>query len=307
VHSASFPAIGTTATVAVTDGAGLAVGIDRLRLRLAELDRTCSRFRDDSELSAVNAAAGQTVTISPLLAELVSVGLAAAEATNGLVDPLLGTGMRAIGYDRTYALVRTRAGWKIEQPAAMPGRWRAVELDRERLRLRLPRGAELDLGATAKAWAADAAARAIAAELRSGTLVSLGGDIAVAGAPPPGGWPIGIADDHAARPEAVDTVVTLASGGLATSSTTVRRWPTDSGEAHHLLSPRTGLPARSRWRTVSVVARTCLEANVAATAAVLLSDAASAWLERRGLPARLVARDSDVLVASGWPLDTAAA
>ena len=307
MHSASFPAIGTTATVAVTDGAGLAAGIDRLRLRLAELDRTCSRFRDDSELSAVNAAAGQTVTISPLLAELVSVGLAAAEATDGLVDPLLGADMRAVGYDRTYALVRTRAGWKIERPAAISGRWRAVELDRERLRLRLPRGAELDLGATAKAWAADAAARTIAAELRAGTLVSLGGDIAVAGAPPAGGWPIGIADDHAARPEAVDTVVALASGGLATSSTTVRRWPTDGGEAHHLLSPRTGLPARSRWRTVSVVARTCLEANVAATAAVLLSDAASAWLERRGLPARLVARDSEVLVASGWPLDTAAA
>ena len=282
-------------------------GIDLLRLRLAELDRTCSRFRDDSELSAVNAAAGQRVTISPLLAELVSVGLAAAEATNGLVDPLLGAGMRAVGYDRTYALVRTRAGWKIERPAAIRGA--GV----------LSSSTESGCGCGCRAAPSSTSARPrrhgrptgprgrSPGELRSGTLVSLGGDIAVAGAPPPGGWPIGIADDHAARPEAVDTVVALASGGLATSSTTVRRWPTDSGEAHHLLSPRTGLPARSRWRTVSVVARTCLDANVAATAAVLLSDAASAWLERRGLPARLVARNSDVLVASGWPLDTAAA
>ena len=235
------------------------------------------------------------------------MALAAAEATGGLVDPSLGADMRAVGYDRTYALVRSRAGWKIEQPVPTPRRWRAIELDRERLRLRMPRGVELDLGATAKAWAADAAARVIAAESGAGTLVSLGGDVAVAGAPPAGGWPIGIADDHAAPPAAVDTVVSLATGGIATSSTTVRRWPTETGEAHHLLSPHTGLPAHSRWRTVSVAARTCLDANVAAAAALLLSADAPAWLERRGLPARLVARDGEVHVAAGWPLEAAAA
>jgi thiamine biosynthesis lipoprotein len=170
--------------------------------------------------------------------------------------------------------------------------------------LRIPRGVELDLGATAKAWASDHAARTIAAQTGCGVLVSLGGDIAVAGG---SAWPIRIAEDHTEPLDGRGPIVSIESGGLATSSTTVRRWRTDVGEAHHVLDPSTGRPAESCWRTASVAAATCLDANVAATAAIVLSHAAAAWLEDRQLPARLVGAGGKVEVVGGWPADQVAA
>ena len=165
---------------------------------------------------------------------------------------------------------------------------RQVTLDVERRRLRVPEGVALDLGATAKAFAADRAARLIARAIGGGALVSLGGDIAVAGAAPGSGWRVLVTDAHDSPLDGPGQQVALAVGGLATSSTTERRWPTSHGEMHHLLDPSTGLPALTPWTTVSVAARSCLEANIASTAAILLGDSAPAWLSQRGLPARLV-------------------
>src|SRR5439155_25516009 len=102
--------------------------------------------------------------------------------------------------------------------------WRRVELDEDRRSIRIPAGVELDLGATARAPAADRAAAAAADATGAGVLVSLGGDIAVAGPTPPGGWPVRIADDHRASLDGPGPVVGVESGGLATSSVTVRRW-----------------------------------------------------------------------------------
>jgi thiamine biosynthesis lipoprotein len=296
MRTASFAAIGTTARIAVTDDSALGFARDELARRLALLDASCSRFRPKSELSRANERAGRLVVLSPLLAELVAVALAAARSTCGLVDPTLGRAMRAAGYDRTFALVRARGRWTVAEPH--PGQWADVRLDGRTLRA--PRGVELDLGATAKAWAADDAAGAIAVATGAGVLVSLGGDIAVAGTAPDGGWPVRIADDHAA-PSRGDPVVAIEDGGLATSSTTVRRWDTTEGEAHHLLDPVTGRPAAGHWRTVTVAASTCVGANVAATAAIVLSRSARPWLDRHRLPARLVARDGRVTTTSGWP------
>lgn len=307
MRSTSFGALGTTAVVAVAAESALQAARTALALDLEQLDETCSRFRADSELSRANACAGTVVRVSPLLAELLGVALAAAVATDGRVDPTLGSELRAAGYDRTFALLRDRGRWMPAPPRRRGAPWRAIRLDPVRLTLHAPAGVELDLGATAKAWAADRSARAIADTTGSGVLVSLGGDVAAAGTPPPGGWPIRIADDHAAPADASDPVVSIATGGVATSSTTVRRWRTDRGDAHHLLDPQTGTPLSSCWRTVSVAASTCVDANVASTAAIVLSEAAPAWLEARGLPARLVGGDGTVVATGGWPAERAAA
>jgi thiamine biosynthesis lipoprotein len=181
-----------------------------------------------------------------------------------------------------------------------------VELDDDERLLLVPDGVELDLGATAKAWAADRAAHRIAAAAGTGVLVSLGGDVAVAGAAPNGGWPVRIADDHAAPLESPGPVVAISSGGLATSSTVVRRWPTDEGEAHHILDPRTGRPAVTPWRAVSVAAASCVDANVASTTAIVLGEPALEWLAARELPARVVRRDGSVATVGGWPEEFAA-
>ncbi|HEU5419375.1 MAG TPA: FAD:protein FMN transferase, partial [Streptosporangiaceae bacterium] len=107
--------------------------------------------------------------------------------------------------------------------------------------------------------------------------------------------------DHAAGPEAPGQTVAITAGGLATSSTTVRTWTAVGRQVHHIIDPATGEPARSCWRTVSVTAGSCADANTASTAAIILSESAPAWLARHGLPARLVRSDGTVLTAGGWP------
>jgi len=176
-----------------------------------------------------------------------------------------------------------------------------VHLDQQSRSVRLDNGAQLDLGATAKARAADQCAGQIAGQLRCAVLVSLGGDVAVAGGSPAGGWLIRVTDDHAAPDTAPGQTVAIASGGLATSSTTVRTWSAGGRLVHHIVDPATGAPAASCWRTVSVAAGTCTDANTASTAAIIRGADAPAWLSGLGLPARLVGHDGTVLTTAGCP------
>jgi len=305
--AASFSALGTTATVAVLNPTRLPAAQNQLARWLETVDRTCSRFRPDSELARANAAAGTTVSVSPLFARFLRFALEAARTTDGRVDPTLGIHLREAGYDRTFELVRERQSWRISRRTGRGPTWRSVALDETRQSLCVPPGVELDLGATAKALATDDAATQIAASCGTGVLVSLGGDLAIAGPPPPGGWPILIADDHAAPVGTVGPTVAVVTGGLATSSTAVRRWRTDAGEAHHILDTRTCGPAVTPWRTVSVAATSCYDANVAATAALVLGEAAVEWLAERRLPARCVRRDGSVVKVGGWPAEVEAA
>jgi FAD:protein FMN transferase len=134
-------------------------------------------------------------------------------------------------------------------------------------------------------------------------LVSLGGDMAIAGAAPREGWRVRVTDDHRSDASAPGQWVTLRGGGLATSSTTVRQWRNAEGTAHHLIDPRTGRSAASLWRTVSVTAASCLDANIASTAAVIRGERALPWLSSLGLPSRLVGADGRVRRVAGWPTD----
>ncbi|MGV8967769.1 MAG: FAD:protein FMN transferase [Cellulomonas sp.] len=183
VAAADWTAIGTLVRVAVTDDGALPSARHLLEADLAALDAACSRFRADSEVCALARADGKPVRISPVLAEALGVALDAARLTDGDVDPTVGNALVGLGYDRDFDdLVDgvIRSG-----PAAG---WQHVELDRARRTVTVPAGVLLDLGATAKAWAADRAATRISAALGVGLLVSLGGDIRVAGPVPAGGW-----------------------------------------------------------------------------------------------------------------------
>lgn len=301
VHASSWPAIGTTVTVVAPSAAAL----DRARAvaeaELDALDRACSRFRPDSELTAVNSRAGTWVTVSQTCAEVVEAALRVAGMTSGLVDPTVGRAVRLLGYDDDFDVVARRPPAPVVRVGPAPG-WRGVRIDPAGRRLRVPAGVELDLGATAKAWCADRTAARAAAETGAGVVVNLGGDLALGGPPPGGGWAVRIADDHTA-PRPGDPVVDLAGGGLATSSTVRRAWARGTGTAHHVVDPRTGEPAAGPWRTVSVAAGTCVDANAAATAALVLGPAAPGWLAARGLPSRLVHRDGRITTVAGWPAD----
>jgi thiamine biosynthesis lipoprotein len=297
--TATFPALGTTALVVVDRPDALDEAQALLRTGLEDIDMACSRFRDDSELSRVNAAAGEVVEIGELLTRALVVALRAAELSGGDVDPTVGRAMDDIGYDRDFRLVERRGPSWLVRVEPVPG-WRSVLLDPRARRVRIPRGVSLDLGATAKALAADRAAAAIADAIGAGALVGLGGDIAVAGQAPPGGWPIRVVEDHR-RPEGEGQTVAISGGGLATSSTTVRRWRAGNAEQHHIVDPRRGCSASEVWRTVTVAAPTCVEANIASTAAIVRGRDATRQLERTALPARLVRADGEVVRVCEWP------
>ena len=304
IGRSAFPALGTSAVVLTTDPSRLDVARAVVEDEVAAIDLACSRFRPDSELQRVNSAGGRPCAVSALLIEAVEAALWAARATDGDLDPTVGEVMEVLGYDRDFADIPPDAG-PLVRVGKVPG-WRRISVDRDRSRLRLPSGTVLDLGATAKALAADRAARRAAEVSRCGVLVSLGGDIATAGEAPAPGWSVRVADAHTSGPEVEGQTISIVTGGLATSSTTVRRWLRAGRAVHHIVEPRTGLPATEVWRTVSVAAASCLDANVAATAAIIRGEAASAWLSDLGLPARLVHPDGSVVRVGGWPPDEGA-
>jgi len=297
--SASWRALGTLVQLVVTQPACLAEARQLLTRDLAEVDAACSRFRADSEIRALTG--GRPQPISPLLAEAIGVALRAARLTDGDVDPTVGAAMSAVGYDRNFEKIEPNGpaiGLTVRQ---VPG-WHQVRLDGQTLTL--PAGVQLDLGATAKAWAADRSAARIARQLGTGVLVSLGGDIAVAGPPPTTGWRIRVQDVTGAPgdpPAGPYALIAIRDGGLATSSTAARRWQRGGDVLHHILDPRTSLPAEPVWRTVSVAAGSCADANAASTAAVIRGRRALGWLTRLGLPARLVDATGVVFTVAGWP------
>jgi FAD:protein FMN transferase len=304
----TWKALGTTVVLRMTDVGQMNRAVALCECELEAIDRACSRFRSDSDLERVNASAGAWVTVGPLLLEAVEVALRAAVLSNGLVDPTLGGAMAIAGYSRDWATLTHPDEQTTETVGPKPtvavrraGGWQSVELRPEESTLRIPAGVRLDLGATAKALAADRAAQAIHAATGAGVLVGLGGDIAVAGRPPSGGWAIRVTDDHRAGAGAPSQTIAVSDGAIATSSTTVRRWLQGNAVMHHILDPATGAPVVGPWRTVSVAAASCVDANIASTTAIVRGASAPTWLSEQRLPARLVSRTGSVRLVGGWP------
>lgn len=296
--------LGTVAELVVTNSGDLFDASELLNRELERIDRVASRFRADSELTALNAAAGTDVPVSEDLYEAVDTAIRMAEATEGLVDPTIGHALESLGYDRDFQDVAPGVAGTMPAPCPVPG-WRAVGMDPQHRIVTVAPGCTLDLGATAKALAADKAAATIHEHLGCGVLVSLGGDASVAGPPPTGGFAIGVADSCRSLTPA--QTVAVFSGGLASSGIDTRRWRLDKTMVHHIVDPTTGLPATPCWRTVSVAAANCVQANAASTAACIMGTSAVEWLEARRLPARLVGRDGTVHCTSAWPCSDEAA
>jgi thiamine biosynthesis lipoprotein len=263
-------------------GVGVVVGgatpaeLEQVKDLFERLDETFSRFRPESELNLVNEGSAEFVAVSPLFARALALALDSARRTDGIVDPTLGAAIEAAGYDRDFA--ELAADPRPPAPA-VPGSWRHVRVA-GRLVFRYP-GTRLDLNCVVKGLAVDAAL-----ELLDGdAFVAAGGDVAVRG-----GTVAGLPGGDA---------LTLRNGGLATSGTTRRRWERGGAPQHHLIDPRTGRPSTSRWSQVTVAAASCLEADVAAKAAFLLSDDGPGWLDDRELPGRFL-DGNEVLVNEAW-------
>ena len=292
----------TRARLVVTDPATLDAARALVDAELTAVELACSRFRRDSELMTLVRDAEGSAQLSPLLADLVGEALGAARETDGAVDPTLGSALVGIGYDRDISVLRSE-GAPRPVPVVVrraPG-WRSLRLDGTHLQM--APGTQLDLGATAKASAADRCARLVHDRLGCGVLVSLGGDIATAGPGPEGGWQVTVQD----LPDDVPQQITLAPGAaVATSSTAKRAWDQHGVARHHVLDPRTAEPTHGPWRSVTVVAPTCLQANTVTTAALVKGSEAPPWLRRTGWPVRLVPHHGPVVTLGGWPQEVAA-
>jgi thiamine biosynthesis lipoprotein len=293
-------ALGTSARVAVWPPDHLDRALAAVDGTLIALDLQASRFRQDSEISWIHRGTGGLFMLSDGLREAISVALEAARWTGGLVDPTIGDALVALGYDRDFTAIGPEGDELPIAPQPAPG-WQSVRLDGQLLQL--PAGIRLDLGATAKGLGSDRAVRAAwaAGGQAGGILVSLGGDIAVAGQPPRDGWPILVADRPSEADASRPQLVRLADGAVATSSIACRSWRRGGRLLHHIVDPRTGLPADGPWHTVSAAGLTCADANAAATAAIVAGYRAVDWLVTAGVPARLVAHDGSVRYVGGWP------
>jgi thiamine biosynthesis lipoprotein len=289
----------TRCRIVVIDPAKLSAAGHLADAVLADVERACSRFRGDSEMLMLTEGWNN---LSPTLADLMREALVAAWLSDGAVDPTIGAALTGLGYDRDIEEVRTSPAGKgrVRLVRAAPG-WRSLRLDGTRLYR--PAGVQLDLGATAKAVAADRTAARIADALDTGVLVSLGGDIATAGPAPEGGWQVTVQDLPTDAPQQV----TLTAGAaVATSSTARRTWEYDGRLMHHVIDPTTGLPTTGPWRAVTVVAEDCSRANAATTGSLVKGHDAVAWLRGLGLPARLVDHAGAVRTLNDFPREVAA-
>jgi len=290
IRRIAFRAMGTDVTVLTPEDAPRAAVLDRLRETFESEERRCSRFREDSELSLVNRAAGRWTRVSPGFEAILRFALDQARSTGGRFDPTMLAGVRAAGYDRDFAALSIGSVGPASEPVPGGG-WREIAV--EPGRIHIPEGVGLDLGGVAKGWAVDLAATGAVLAGSRWVLVNAGGDLRIAGEAP--SLDLAVEDPADRRIEALR--LRLSSGGLATSSIRARSW----GEGrHHLIDPDTGAPADDAVIQSTVWASTCAEAETLATWALLTGASAL-----RRVAGAIVTREGDLLTS--FPAEAVAA
>jgi FAD:protein FMN transferase len=249
--------------------------LNNVPLWFEEWEQVLSRFRSDSELCQLNMNAGCEISVSQILWDVYQVSLEAEHLTNGLVTPLILEALIRAGYDQSFDMLfnsssRTLLDYEVAQVSLSD-----VVANADTRSINLPRGARLDFGGIAKGWAAHQAAQRLGK--MGPALVDAGGDIAVTGSLLNGEpWAIGI--ENPFDRESNLEVIHLHSGGVATSGKDYHRWMRNGAMQHHIIDPRTGLPAETDVLTATVIAPTAMEAE--AMAKLVLISGSQIGLER---------------------------
>jgi FAD:protein FMN transferase len=280
IRTHRFRSMGTTVDLIAPDAPGFDVAAADVELLFASLDHRFSRFRDNSELSKVNARAGRWTHVSQPFADVLAMALRGAGKTDGLFDPTVLPALLAAGYDRDFAELRT-GGVEPSDPPARTSRWRDIEVDD--LMVRLPENLALDFGGVAKGWAVDRACEA--ARRLPWAVVDAGGDLRVTGGPPDGGLDIAVEDPLDRGTEILRLKVE--EGAVATSSVMSRTW---GPGLHQLIDPRTSRPSSTGVLQATVCAETCAQAEIRSKWALLTGSSA---LDQ--VPAVLVLTDGRIL------------
>jgi thiamine biosynthesis lipoprotein len=272
------------------------MGAQIVRTLFSEWEQTLSRFLPESELSQLNQQAGTPVAVSDLFYDVLATALTAAQATEGVYDPALLDQLVQLGYDRTFDDLPVDR-FDLIIPGEPGGRWRGIKVDPIRRQVTLPSGIKLDFGGIAKGMAVDAALEGLHQNGINSALVNAGGDLAVLGLPAIADqWPVAVPGREQFW------TIPLMSGAIATSGIAHRHWWQGKTLRHHILDPRTGLPAQSDLWSVTVVADRCEQAEVAAKVAFILGSGPGAdFLRNHRIAGLLVHADGTWETVEPWP------
>jgi FAD:protein FMN transferase len=290
-----FRAMGTTISL-LLPAEHLQCGEEIVRTLFGGWEQTLSRFLPESELSQLNRLSGKPVIVSELLFTVMRHALTAAQATDGFYDPTLLDQLVQLGYDRSFDELPAIQPASVH-PNSPGGRWRDIHMERVIRLVKLPPGVNVEFGGIAKGMAVDAALEGLRQEGIHTALVNAGGDLAVLGVPQQEKqWPIEV------QGTTHSWVIPLHHGAFATSGVARRRWQQGAYMRHHLIDPRTGLPAQSGLWSVTVAAAGCEQAEVAAKVAFLLgAEQGSEFLRRHSLAGLLVQEDGTWVTVGPWP------
>jgi len=298
VAASRFRAMNTDVTLlGRANDSGFKRAFAAVRRTFSEVETSLSRFRDDSELVALNQAHGQPFMASSLLFHAVSLAIAAAEATDGIFDPTVLPALERAGYDRSFELIlgSNRVDRPIAEAVGLPD-YRTVHCNPDTRTIQLGIGQRIDLGGIGKGLAVDLAMEETA--FLGGRCIVAGGDIAARGrSGSEDGWTIALEDAGDAQQHSV----LVRDAAVATSSTSVRHWRLGDNEQHHLIDTRTGQPSSSPYRSVTVVAATCVQADVAAKTALLLGEPGIEFLNLQSIHGFAVRHDSSTASTHWWP------
>ncbi len=265
-----------------------------------EWEQQLSRFRPDSELTQLNAHAGQPMLVSETLGAVLEIALSAAVISEGLVVPTILERLEAAGYRHSFEKMSASVQGGTSTILPVPD-WRLIAYDPTGRVITLRAGMGLDFGGVAKGWAADKVARHFGG--CGSVLIDVGGDIAVSGCRGDGSpWPIAVANPLSDASDSTLALLMLTGGGVATSGRDYRHWQQNGRPMHHLIDPRTGLPAVTDVMSATVVAPSAVEAEVAAKVLLLRgSHEGLAWIETQPtLAALVVCAEGDVLISARW-------
>jgi thiamine biosynthesis lipoprotein len=260
---------------------------------IGRVNDACNRFRDDSEISQINASHVREHKVSPTLASLLGAAVRSAALTNNLVTPTVLPALLALGYDRDFAALASSTSRATQSTASSLG---GFTFDTQNATLVLDEGCQLDLGSSGKAHCIDMVLGQLGG--LGGVVVEIGGDVGLLPRTDGEPWTVGVGG---VQGEETGDVLGLFTGGLATSGTSLRQWRNGDALMHHVIDPRTGTSAESCWVQASVAAGSCVDANAFSTASIIWSDDAPYHLAQAGLAGRLVTGHGDVSYIGSWP------
>ena len=290
-----FRAMGTSISILLPENQ-VEAGAEIVRTHFSEWEQALSRFLPESELSQLNQHAGTPVAVSNLLYDVLATALTAAQATDGVYDPALLEQLEQLGYDRTFDDLPANRFDPII-PGEPGGRWRGIKVDPIHRQVTLPAGIKLDFGGIAKGMAVDVALENLYQSGISSAMVNAGGDLSVLGLPPSDEqWQVAVPGQKQYW------TIPLHHGAIATSGIAHRHWQQGNILRHHILDPRTGLPAQSDLWSVTVVADRCEQAEVAAKVAFILGSKSGAdFLHKHRIAGLLVQEDGTWETVEPWP------